>query len=258
MAFPTDLYDINSPAGIVLRAIIIIAAAVIVARFIEVFFDRYLRQAATKLKVSPTKYVVLKRFIIAVIYVIAFMVLITSTPQLQSLYLAVFASVSIIGIIVGIAAQSTISNIIAGVAIIVFKPFGVRDFVTVRGESGFVEDITFRHTVVRLLDSHMIIPNAVITNEVVFNHSNDLISDRLDIRVAFSSDLSFVKQLMTEEAEKTCNIDVGSIFVNVSKIDETGITVSLVFRCEESPLTCTPRLREAIATRLLKEHVVLC
>ncbi|MGZ4937502.1 MAG: mechanosensitive ion channel family protein [Halobacteriota archaeon] len=258
MAFPNDLYDVNSPVGIVLRGIIIIAAAVIVARFFEVFFARYLQQAATKLKVSPTKYVVLKRFVIALIYVIALMVLITSTPQLQSLSVAVFASVSVIAIVVGIAAQSAISNIIAGIAIIVFKPFSVKDFVTVRGESGFVEDITFRHTVIRLLDRHMIIPNTVMTSEVIFNHSNDHISDRLDIRVAFNSDLPFVKQLMKEEAEKTCDIDAGAIFVNVSKIDEAGITVSLIFRSEESPFTCTPRLREAIAVRLLEKHVVLC
>ncbi len=257
MVVPNDLFDINSPIGILLRAIIIIAAAIIVAQFLEFFFARYLQQAATRLKVSPTKYVALRRFVIALVYVIAFMVLVTSTPQLQSLSVAIFASVSIIGIIVGIAAQSTLSNIIGGIAIIVFKPFGVRDYVTVRGESGFVEDITFRHTVIRLVDRHMIIPNAVITNEVVFNHSNDQISDRLDMRVSYDSDIPLVKRLMREEAEKACSIDADSVLVNVAKTDDQGITLSLIFRSEESPFTCITSLREAIIIRLLSEHVAL-
>ncbi len=257
MAFPNDLSDVNSTAAILLRVVVIIAVTIIVARFFEIFSNRYLQQAATRLKVNPTKYVALKRLIIALIYIIAVMALIALTPQLQSLSVALFASVSIIGIIIGIAAQSTLSNVIAGIAIIVFKPFGVKDFVTVRGESGFVDDITFRHTVIRLIDRHMIIPNSVITNEVIFNHSNDHISDRLDIRVSYDSDLLLVKRLMREEVEKVCSVDEGSLLVNVAKTDEQGITLSLIFRSEESPFTCAPSLREAVIIRLLSEQVVL-
>ncbi len=257
MVVPSDLYDVNSTTGILLRVVVIIAVAIIVARFFEVFSNRYLQQAAVKLKVNPTKYVALKRLILALIYVIAVMALIALIPQLHSLSVALFASVSIIGIIIGIAAQSTLSNVIAGIAIIVFKPFGVQDFVTVRGESGFVEDITFRHTVIRLIDRHMIIPNSVITNEVIFNHSNDHISDRLDIRVSYDSDLLLVKRLMREEVEKVCSVDEGSLLVNVAKTDEQGITLSLIFRSEESPFTCAPSLREAVIIRLLSEQVML-
>ncbi len=257
MAFPNDLYDVNSTAAILLRVVVIIAVTIIVARFFEVFSNRYLQQAAIRLKVNPTKYVALKRLIIALIYIVAVMALIALTPQLQSLSVALFASVSIIGIIIGIAAQSTLSNVIGGIAIIVFKPFGVQDFVTVRGESGFVEDITFRHTVIRLIDRHMIIPNSVITNEVIFNHSNGHISDRLDVRVSHDSDLLLVKRLMREEAEKVCSVDEGSILVNVSKTDEQGVTLSLIFRSEESPFTCAPGLREAVIIQLQNEHIAL-
>ncbi|MGZ4849372.1 MAG: mechanosensitive ion channel family protein, partial [Halobacteriota archaeon] len=176
---------------------------------------------------------------------------------LQSLSVAVFASVSIIGIIVGIAAQNTISNIIAGIAIVVFKPFGVGDFVTVRGESGFVEDITFRHTVIRLLDAHMIIPNSAITSEVVFNHSDNNIAARIDARVSYDSDLLLAKQIIRQEAEKAAAIEQDTIEVIVSKTDEQGVTLSLVFRLEGSPFDCLSTLREAIVLRLLSERVTI-
>jgi len=237
--------------------LLLAAVTIIAARVIETFLDRYLRQAAIRLRVSATKYVALRRIVIAAVYVTGLIIIIESTPQLQSLSIAIFASVSIVGIVIGIAAQSTISNVIAGVAIVISKPFGVGDFVTVRGESGFVEDITFRHTVIRLLDAHMIIPNSSITSDVVFNHSDSTIAARIDVRISYDSDLRLAKQIIRHEAEKAAAINQQTIEVIVSKTDEQGVTFSLVFRLEESPFNCVSDLREAIVLRLLSEHVTI-
>ena len=257
MVLPNDLYDLNTPAGILLRVLLFAAITIIAARVIETFLDRYLRQAAIRLRVNATKYIALRRLVIAAVYVTGLIIIIESTPQLQSLSIAIFASVSIVGIVIGIAAQSTISNIIAGVAIVISKPFGVGDFVTVRGESGFVEDITFRHTVIRLLDAHMIIPNSSITSDVVFNHSDSTIAARIDVRISYDSDLRLAKQIIRHEAEKAAAINQQTIEVIVSKTDEQGVTFSLVFRLEESPFNCVSDLREAIVLRLLSEHVTI-
>lgn len=257
MALPNDLYDLNSPAGIVLKILLLAAVTIIVAQVTETLLERYLRQASIRLRVSATKYLVLRRLVVAAVYIAGVIIIIYATPQLQSLSVAIFASVSIIGIIVGIAAQNTISNIIAGIAIVVFKPFGVGDFVTVHGESGFVEDITFRHTVIRLLDAHMIIPNSAITSEVVFNHSDHNIAGRIDVRVSYDSDLLLAKQIIRQEAEKAAAVEQDTIEVIVSKTDEQGVTFSLVFRLEGSPFDCLSSLREAIVLRLLSEHVTI-
>ncbi|MGA3199898.1 MAG: mechanosensitive ion channel domain-containing protein [Halobacteriota archaeon] len=257
MVLPNDFYDLNTPAGILLRVLLFAAITIIAARVIETFLDRYLRQAAIRLRVSATKYIALRRLVIAAVYVTGLIIIIESTPQLQSLSIAIFASVSIVGIVIGIAAQSTISNIIAGVAIVISKPFGVGDFVTVRGESGFVEDITFRHTVIRLLDAHMIIPNSSITSDVVFNHSDSTIAARIDVRISYDSDLRLAKQIIRHEAEKAVAINQQTIEVIVSKTDEQGVTFSLIFRLEESPFNCVSDLREAIVLRLLSEHVTI-
>jgi small conductance mechanosensitive channel len=257
MAFPNDLYDLSSSAGILLRILLFGALTIIVAQVIETLLERYLRQASIRLKVSPTKYLVLRRLVVAAIYVTGVIILIYSTPQLQSLSVAIFTSVSIIGIIVGIAAQSTISNVIAGLAIVVFKPFGVGDFVTVRGESGFVEDITFRHTVIRLLDAHMIVPNSAMTSEVVFNHSDHNIASRIDVRVSYDSDLSLTRQIIQQEAQKTAEVEKDTIEVFLSKTDEQGVTFSLVFRLEGSPFDSVSSLKERIVLRLLSDNVTL-
>lgn len=257
MSFPNDLYDLSSSAGILLRILLFGAVTIIVAQVIETLLERYLRQASIRLKVSPTKYLVLRRLVVAGVYVTGIIILIYSTPQLQTLSVAIFTSVSIIGIIVGIAAQSTISNVIAGIAIVVFKPFGVGDFVTVRGESGFVEDITFRHTVIRLLDAHMIVPNSAITSEVVFNHSDRNIASRIDVRVSYDSDLSLTRQIIQQEAQKAAEVEQDTIEIFLSKTDEQGVTFSLIFRLDGSPFDSVSRLREEIILRLLRENVTL-
>jgi len=257
MALPNDLYDLNPLVAIMLRVLLIAIATIIAARVVDAILDRYLRQASIRLRVSATKYIALRRLIIAAVYVTGLIIIIESTPQLQSLSIAIFASVSIIGIIIGIAAQSTISNIIAGIAIVISKPFGVGDFITVRGESGFVEDITFRHTVIRLLDAHMIMPNSAITSEVVFNHSDSDIAARIDIRISYDSDLRLAKQIIRHEAEKATAIKQQTTQVIVSKTDEEGVTFSLVFRLKESPFNCVSDLREAIVHRLLSEHLTI-
>jgi small-conductance mechanosensitive channel len=257
MAFPNDLYDLSSSASILLRILLFAAVTIIVAQVIETLLERYLRQASIRLKVSPTKYLVLRRLVVAAVYITGVIILIYSTPQLQTLSVAIFTSVSIIGIIVGIAAQSTISNVIAGLAIVVFKPFGVGDFVTVRGESGFVEDITFRHTVIRLLDAHMIVPNSTITSEVVFNHSDHNIASRIDVRVSYDSDLSLTRQIIQQEAQKAAEVEQDTIKVFISKTDEQGVTFSLIFRVEGSPFDAVSSLKEEIVLRLLNENVTL-
>ena len=64
--------------------------------------------------------------------------------------------------VVGFAAQPVIINIICGLLISLQKPFEVGDRIIVGEDSGIVEDITLRHTVLRLYDGiRLIIPNGL-------------------------------------------------------------------------------------------------
>jgi small conductance mechanosensitive channel len=85
MTFPNDLYDLNSTAGLLLRVLLFAVVTIIIAQVIERLLERYLRQASIRLKVNPTKYLVLRRLVVAGVYVTGVIILIYSTPQLQSL-----------------------------------------------------------------------------------------------------------------------------------------------------------------------------
>jgi len=82
------------------------------------------------------------------------------------------AGLGIAGIALGFAAQDTVQNLIAGVTILLDRPFQVGDNIELHDTFGTVEEITLRTTRVRTLDNQMaILPNANVITERIINHS---------------------------------------------------------------------------------------
>jgi len=87
---------------------------------------------------------------------------------------AAIAGLGVAGIAVGLAAQDTLSNTIAGFTIFLDKPFVVGDYLTVAGEYGRVQEITLRSTRIRTpRNSFVVIPNKRIIDEVLENDSKN-------------------------------------------------------------------------------------
>lgn len=87
--------------------------------------------------------------------------------------------------IVGFAAQPAILDLICGFLISINKPFEIGDRIIAEGiEPGIVEDITLRHTVIRIYDGlRIIVPNSTLNSKTVINTSRD---DRRGIHLTYS------------------------------------------------------------------------
>ena len=187
-----SLLNPNSPMETVVLAIIILVATGIVARIVGVFLRQYFKGVSRRLKVSETTYVVFRRLVVALIYVIGIIVLISIIPGLEKLTISLVAGAGFAAIVLGLAAQNAFSNIVSGIFLAIFQPFRVGDYVTVRDEHGKIEDITLRHTVIKTWDNRrLIIPNAVIGEEAVINFS---ISDPktlwyVNVGISYDSDI---------------------------------------------------------------------
>ena len=71
------------------------------------------------------------------------------------------------GIAISLAAQSTLSNLIAGVALVLEHPFGIGDYIVLGSLEGTVEDISFRSTKFRTLDNVVVsIENSKVASGV--------------------------------------------------------------------------------------------
>ena len=83
---------------------------------------------------------------------------------------AALASVSVVGLALGLAAQDTVANLFGAVSVFVDKPFQIGDRIRVGDVDGTVEEMGLRSTQVRSLDGFVItVPNKTIGNTTVTN-----------------------------------------------------------------------------------------
>ena len=117
------------------------------------------------------------------------------------------ASAGIIGIAIGFASKDTLANLFSGIFILADAPYKIGDFIVLdSGERGQVTDIGIRST--RILtrdDIQIIIPNAAIGAAKIINESGGLSPKRrirVNVGVAYGSDVDQVKQVLMDVAEK--------------------------------------------------------
>jgi small-conductance mechanosensitive channel len=109
--------------------------------------------------------------ILGAILVVAAIVLAQFT-SLGKIAAGIFASTAVLGLIIGFAAQNTISNIIAGVLIAITQPIRIGDRISFEDREGRVVDITLSYTYVDPGDSsRIVIPNQMLVEGIVHNHS---------------------------------------------------------------------------------------
>jgi small-conductance mechanosensitive channel len=154
------------------------------------------------MKSNPTNYLFLRHIVTAVIYVLGFAIAVAQVPSLRTIAASMLAGAGILAVAVGFASQAALSNIISGLFIVIFKPFRVNDRLTVQTNSGIVEDITLRHTVIRnFQNERIIIPNSIISDQVLINSSiiDDHVCRFLDIGISYDSDIDLAKSIMADE-----------------------------------------------------------
>ncbi|MCD4739662.1 mechanosensitive ion channel family protein [archaeon] len=107
-------------------------------------------------------YTVYSIALIGIIYILGF----------TDIFTAAIAGAGVLGLAVGFASKDTASNAIAGITLIMDKPFKIGEFVEVGGLSGTVEEIRLRST--RMVSSEnlkIILPNSFLMNKPIKNYS---------------------------------------------------------------------------------------
>lgn len=100
---------------------------------------------------------ILRRIVATVVVVLALGILLLQYEPFRELGTGILASAGIVGIVVGIAAQQTLGNVVAGIQIAFTQPIRVDDVVIVEGDFGWVEEITLTYVVVRVWDRRRVV-----------------------------------------------------------------------------------------------------
>ena len=100
------------------------------------------------------------------------------------------ASLGLVSVGVGFALKDVIENFIAGVILILQRPFVVGDVVQIGDVEGSVEDIRVRDTVIRMFDGRQVfVPNAgIFTKAVINNNRNRRRRLEFDVGISYTAD----------------------------------------------------------------------
>ncbi|HZH97839.1 MAG TPA: mechanosensitive ion channel family protein, partial [Fimbriimonadaceae bacterium] len=106
------------------------------------------------------------------------------------------------GVAIGFAFKDIFQNFLAGIIILITRPFSIGDQIIVKGFEGTVEDIQTRATTIRTYDNRRIlVPNAdLFTESVTVMTAYEKRRTEYDMAVGYADDLDLVKRCIVEEA----------------------------------------------------------
>jgi small conductance mechanosensitive channel len=152
----------------------------------------------------------MQQFGTALIWVMVLILYAHLIPVLRSIGTALLAGASIASVVIGLAAQSTLGNLVAGISITIYRPFRLGDTIQVAAptgtEIGVVETLSLGYTTLRTADGRFIVvPNALAASQVSINLSSNYTPWPLSIviHVSRDADLEAAQKLAVTVANET-------------------------------------------------------
>lgn len=146
------------------------------------------------------------------------------------------------GLAVALALQDTLSNLFAGIHILMTKQIRPGDYVKLEtGEEGFVHDITWRNTTIQMIPNNMIIvPNSKISSMIIINYHLPLseLSVMVPVGVSYGSDLEKVEKVTIEVAKEVMKEVEGAVpefepFIRYNAFGESSINFNVILRAKD-------------------------
>jgi len=257
---PVDLPGIPSlPKAVI--ALVLLFFATLIARFVNKTSEKYFYRVTRRLRIDETTYVLFQRLMVALIYLFTLSFIVYMFESLRDLSYAILAGAGFAGVIVGFAAQSTLSNVISGLIIGMTRPFRVGDWIDIRGDYGTIEDITLRHTVIKTWDNRrLIIPNSLISTEIINNWTikDPQVIWKVKFRIAPETDIDRAREIIYEEVGRTAHvIRHHEMAVYVSGFGDFYLELLTVFWVRDRTVAWTTghKVREKVIKRFKKEGI---
>jgi len=212
-------YIITLLTNVLLAALIILIGLVIanrVAKLVYKLGEKYDKLDDTLFRFlgSAAKYTILAFVAIAVLN--RFGVQTTS----------IVALLGAAGLAVGLALQGTLSNLAAGVMLLLFRPYKVGDFIDAAGKFGNVAEIDLFTTILETFDhQRIIIPNSQIWGSEIVNHSFHEIRG-VDMRfgVAYKEDTEATRRVIADVLQQHPHIlDDPAPFIEVETLNDSSV-----------------------------------
>ncbi|MBV8144996.1 MAG: mechanosensitive ion channel family protein [Gammaproteobacteria bacterium] len=237
--------------GAVVYLLLTVLLALLLSRLLRVTVRGALVRRA---HVDRTTMMFLQQMGIAAIWVIMLILYAHLIPVLRSLGTALLTGASIASVVIGLAAQSTLGNLVAGVAITLYRPFRLGDRLQVAAptgtEVGSVDALSLGYTTLRTDDGRFVVlPNSVAASQVVINLSasqSHVAPLAVSIHVSRAAGVAAARELALRTAREAVS-EATVIGCFVTRMDGGGATLELRLR---TPATAD---RDALRSKLLEQ-----
>lgn len=189
-----------------IHILIIFSITVATANLSGKIFKNYIQKSELPIPTTGLVYGILK----GTIFIMGFLIMlsflgISITPLITALGVG--------GLAVALALKDTLANLFAGIHILVEKSIRVGDFIRLEtGQEGYVTDITWRTTRIRMLPNNMVvIPNSKLSQSIVTNYylPEKRMAVQIPVSVSYFSDPDKVERVLLEEARGAIGIVPG-------------------------------------------------
>jgi small-conductance mechanosensitive channel len=165
--------DVQTPLHYALGMAIVAAVAWLLIALTWIADDLFLehlggsdRIETVQVRATLTQISILRRVLIAVIFIVALAIMLLTLPGGESVGASVLASVGVAGLVFGLAAGPVLSNLLAGVQIALTQPIRLDDVVVIEGEWGTIEEINTTYVVVKIWDlRRLVIPLTTVIQQ---------------------------------------------------------------------------------------------
>ena len=225
-------------SGAVFYAVVFLLVAVAASRLLH-----SLASKARKSKKLPTDRAVFN-FIVQLahfsIFIGAFTLYAYIVPPLRALGGALLAGAGILSVVLGLAAQSTLGNLVAGASLALYRPFETGDKVQVSTptgtEIGVVESLNLGYTVLQTYDNRrIVIPNSVMVSQTLINMTSvdPKVMASVPIGISYDADIDRAREIILSMAKEHPNV-IKVISCPVTELGDSSVILTLRAWCPDA------------------------
>lgn len=231
----------------------------IAAYLINIVMNKFLSKELLRGKIHL---IFLKGIILAIVWAAAALTALSGIPAFEKTWETAIASSGIAAVVLGLAAQSTLANVFAGIALSAStsRPFDIGDRIKIDNyDPGFVENITLRHTVIKTYQNEIIyIPNSIAGSSTIVNYTQeDSFSYPIRVQVAYGTDMDKAMTVMASAIYSHPKHYGVRPTVLCKSCDDSGVTLQALVETKDfkdNPRACSECLVE-IMKRFKEEGI---
>ena len=211
-----------------IKAIAVLVVGYIISRIVH----RWVRWAALKSETLDDTlgyfFASLARYLVLIV---------TGITVLQFFGIQVASLIAVLGaatLAIGLALQGTLSNIAAGVMLVIFRPYKLEDYVDIGGTAGTITDLTLFFTQLKTPDNvQIIMPNSTAWGAVITNYSF-YDKRRLDLTfgIDYEDNADKAMEIITKVASSDDRVHSDpAIWVKVTNLGDSSVDITTRMWC---------------------------